>query len=153
MKKEYLFITIMVGLLLAYLLEATVDPLSLKLATPYEYLNLKYASQFPFTAATIIIRSIAIFSIPLLFTSFFQGAYIGKAIFLVIFSALEQLYSLQEIATGTTLLPLEWSLALTLSGLILLIPTLFYLLQGIFQKTKSAFVSRLDNLGSTDENN
>lgn len=153
MKKEYLFITIMVGLLLAYLLEATVDPLSLKLATPYEYLNLKYASQFPFTAATIIIRSIAIFSIPLLFTSFFQGAYIGKAIFLVIFSALEQLYSLQEIVTGTTLLPLEWSLSLTMSGLVLLLPITTYILQGIFYKTKSTFEAKIDELGPTNENN
>lgn len=153
MKKEYLFITIMVGLLLAYLLEATVDPLGLKLATPYEYLNLKYATQFPFTAATIIIRSIAILFIPLLLTSFFQAAYIGKAIFLIVVSALEQLYSLQEIVTGTTLLPLEWSLSLTLSGLALLVPAAIYLLQGIFHKTKSTFATKIDELGPTNENN
>lgn len=152
MKKEYLFITIMVGLLLAYLLEATVDPLSIKLATPYQYLNLKYASQFPFTAATIVIRSISILFIPLFLTSFFQGAHIGKAVFLIVVSALEQLYSLQEITTGTTLLPLEWSLSLTLSGLVLLLPTTIYLLQGIFHKTKSTFVAKLDDLGPSDEN-
>lgn len=152
MKKEYLFITIMVGLLLAYLLEATVDPLSLKLATPYEYLNLKYASQFPFTAATIIIRGLSVLLIPLLLTSFFQGAYIGKAIFLIVISALEQLYALQEIVTGTTLLPLEWSLSLTLSGLVLLIPTAIYLIQGIIHKTKSTFIAKIDELGPTNEN-
>ncbi len=152
MKKEYLFITIMVGLLLAYLLEATVDPLSIKLATPYQYLNLGYASQFPFTAATIVIRAISILLVPLFLTSFFQGAFIGKAIFLIVVSALEQLYSLQEIVTGTTLLPLEWSLSLTLSGLVLLAPATIYLLQGVFHKTKSTFVAKLDDLGPSDEN-
>ncbi len=142
----------MVGLLLAYLLEAIVDPLSLKLATPYDYLSLKYASQFPFTAATIIIRSISILFVPLLLTSFFQGAFIGKAVFLLVISALEQLYSLQETVTGTTLLPLEWSLSLTLSGLALLVPTVIYFLQGIFHKTKSTFIAKLDDLGPSDEN-
>lgn len=152
MKKEYLFITIIGLFLLAYLLEAIVDPLALKLATPYDYLNISIASKYPFTFASIAIRSLAITLTPLFILSFLINAHFLKAMSLLIFSVLSQLYSLQEITTGTTLLPLEWSLSLTISGLILLVPCLVNLSLHFFKQTQKKFDEVVDNLGNNESN-
>lgn len=133
--KEYLFIFIIGLFLISYVLEATVNPLSVKLATPYEFLSKTYLSQFPFSTAVIIIRSLGIFLIPILLFSFFNGAHFPKSGILLIVSALLQLYAMQEVVSGTTLLPLEWSLSLSIGGLALLVPMIFHLLAGTFFST------------------
>jgi len=141
--KEYLFLAIIGLFLLAYVLEAVVDPLALKLSSPYAFLFQNYFTKYPFTSAVVGIRAIAILLVPLLLFGFFQKGFFGKALFALIISGLFQLYSLQEIATGTTLAPLEWSLSLSLAGIALLVPTIFYLFRGIFQSMKN----KIDNLG------
>lgn len=133
--KEYLFIFIIGLFLISYVLEATVNPLTVRLATPYEFLSRTYLSQFPFSTAVIVIRSLGIFLIPVLLFSFFNGAHFPKAGILLITSALFQLYAMQEVVSGTTLLPLEWSLALAFGGLALLVPMFFHLLAGAFFST------------------
>jgi hypothetical protein len=130
--KEYGFFTIIGLFIISYVLEATVDPLQLKLATPYEYFSPIYISKFPFSTTAIAIRSLAIFFSPLYLFSFFRGARFAKGTILLIASGLLQLYALQEVVSGTTLLPLEWSLSLALAGLILLLPSIINLIIGIF---------------------
>lgn len=130
--KEYLFIFIIGLFLISYLLEATVNPLTIKLATPYEFLTPPFLSKFPFSTAVILIRSLGIFLIPLLIFSFVNGAHFLKAGVLLIGSALLQLYAMQEVVSGTTLLPLEWSLSLSIGGLVLLVPMFLHLLAGAF---------------------
>lgn len=130
--KETSFIIIVGLYLLAYLLEAVVQPLAIDIATPYEYLKPEYLGQYPFTTASIVIRALAFLFTPLWLLSFLKRAYIGKGAALLVVGALMQLYSLQEVLTGTTLVPLEYSIALALAGALTLIPAVIFLITGMF---------------------
>ncbi len=94
-------------------------------------------ADYPFTTATIAIRAIALFMTPTWLFSFIKKAHMAKGVTFLILSVLVQLYSLQEVVTGTTLVPLEWSLSLSFAGLILLIPTLIHIMTGLFQSGKA----------------
>ncbi|KKS77229.1 MAG: hypothetical protein UV74_C0013G0002 [Candidatus Woesebacteria bacterium GW2011_GWB1_43_14] len=120
MKQGYILALVVGLLLVAYLLEATVEPLILPLATPYHYLNSETIKTYPFTTTVIVIRAVALFLSPLLLMSYIARRYLAKSVVLLILSALTQLYVLQELATGSKLIPLEWSLAISLAGLALL---------------------------------
>ncbi len=133
MKKEHTLVAIAGFLLLAYLLDAVVDPLTLRLATPYQYFNPQTLSTYPFTTTSILMKAISVFLIPLWFFSLFPAASITKALIFLVLSALLQLYAVQDIATGHFIVPLEWSLAFTLSGLALLIPALLYFIHSLLK--------------------
>lgn len=139
MKKEYLFIFIAGLFLLAYVLEAVVNPLELNLATPYDYLNPALLARYPFTTAIILIRAVAIFLTPLWLFSFLPGNHSLKGVVFLVVAGLAQLYAIQEVATNAQLIPLEWSLSLSLAGLALLLPAVFQLLLGLAKKTKQKF--------------
>ena len=127
--KEYQLLIIGGLFLLAYVLEALVNPLTIKLATPYSYLSPLNLFKYPFTTAVIAIKSVALFWTPLLLLSFINKAYAAKGSILLVLAGLLQLYSLQEIATGAQVIPLEWSLAFSVAGLLLLIPTIIFFIR------------------------
>lgn len=127
--KEYQLLIIGGLFLLAYVLEALVNPLAIKLATPYSFLAPANLLKYPFTTAVIAIKSIALFWTPLLLLSFINGAFAAKGSILLVLAGLLQLYSLQEIATGAQVIPLEWSLSFSVAGLLLLLPTVIYFLK------------------------
>ena len=135
--KEYVFLTIIGLFLLSYVLEAAVNPLSVKLVSPYSFLTDSVYTKYPFTAVVIAIRGLALFLVPLFLYAFFSKGYFAKASIALVLGALMQLYSLQEVATGTTLAPLEWSLSLSVAGLALLIPVVWYALIGLLQGVKN----------------
>lgn len=137
MKKEHILILIVGFFLLAYLLDAVVNPLDLTLVTPYQYFYPKLLSTYPFTTVSIFLKGIALFIIPLLIFSFFGAPALIQGITLLILSALLQLYSVQDIASGSLIVPLEWSLAFTLAGVLLLLPSILYLLAGLFNSLHS----------------
>jgi hypothetical protein len=124
--KEYQLLIIIGLFIFAYVLEALVNPLQVNLSSPYAFLAPAYFLKYPFTSAVILINAIAIFWTPLLLLSFIKKAYAAKASILLVLAALLQLYTLQEIATGAEVMPLEWSLALALGGILLLLPTLIF---------------------------
>ncbi len=115
----------------AYLLDAVVDPLAAAHATPYQYLTPKNLFIYPFSSISLFLKAAGLVIIPLLFMSFFQGFHLLKAASLLVLSALYQLYAVQVVATDSKTIPLEWTLALTLAGLILLIPMVFFLFTGV----------------------
>jgi len=132
MKREHIVVFILGLFLLAYVLDSSVDPLPLDLSTPYHYLNPDNISTYPFTFASVFIKALGLFIIPLLFMSFFPGFYMLKGASLLVLSALYQLYALQQVASGAETVPLEWSLALALAGMVLLIPmVIFFILGGL----------------------
>ena len=132
MKKEHA-LTLTVGLLiLGYVLDAVAAPLSIHLPTPYHFLTPDYFKTYPFSATSMVIKAVGVF---LLLLTLLQalGLKAGtKGITLLILSGLIQLYSIQDVVTGSPLLPLEWALSLTLAALLLLIPTIIYMLLGVF---------------------
>jgi hypothetical protein len=145
MKKEYTLIFIVGLFILAYVLDAVVDPLTIQLATPYSYFNPKNFSMYPFTTASIVIKTIGVFLTPMWLFSFFDGKAMAKGSLLLVFSGLIQLYAVQEVATGSQLIPLEYSLSLTLSGILLLIPAVIYLITGMFTSAHQSLSGEEDN--------
>lgn len=136
MKKEYAFVFIAGLFLLAYVLEAVVNPLALNLATPYDYLSPALLARYPFTTAIILIRALALFLAPVWLFSFLSGNHTLKGVVLLLVAGLAQLYAIQEIATGAQLIPLEWSLSLSLAGVALLLPSVLQFLISLAKKTK-----------------
>jgi len=130
MKKEYLLVAVVGMYLLAYLLDAVVDPLKVTLPTPYHFLAPQFLTRFAFSTASIFIRALAIFLTPLFFFSFMDKNFTAKGLTLLILSVLMQLYALQDIATGAQIVPLEWALSISYGGAALLLPMVIYFIKG-----------------------
>ena len=129
--KEYT-LAIIIGLfLLAYILETATRPLSVKLASPYEFLTGGYMSIYPFTTATVLIRSFSVFLAPLWLLSFIKNAYYAKGGVLLVTAGFLQLYAIQEVATGARVVPLEWSLSLSIGGAALVLPSILFIILGL----------------------
>ena len=129
--REHSMIFIVGLFLLGYLLDAVVDPLSLTLITPYHYFTPELLSLYPFTTASVIIKTIGLSLTPFWIYSFFAGGHLPKGGLLLVISSLLQLYALQDISTNAQVIPLEWSLAFATTGMIWIIPALIYFLRGI----------------------
>jgi hypothetical protein len=144
MKKEHTLVIIIGLFLLSYVLDAVVNPLSIRLATPYQFLNPKLITMYPFTTASIVIKGLGIFLTPILFMSFAEGHYTAKGAVLLVLIGLMQLYALQDIATKAEVVPLEWALSLSLAGIALALPMIWYFIRG-------AVHSLHQNLGGVPE--
>ena len=132
MKKEHILFFAVGLFILAYVLDAVVNPLSITLATPYHYFTADIFSQYAFTTTSIIIKAIALLSSIVVLLSFAEiNRFVKSGIFLGL-SGLMQLYALQDVTTNSQILPLEWSLSFALTGLLLIIPMVIYFLLGIF---------------------
>ncbi len=140
MKKEYTFVFIVGLFLLAYVLDAVVDPLDVILPTPYQYINPEIFSQYPFTSASIFIKALGIFLTPLWLLSFMEKQYSAKAVILLVLAGLTQLYGIQELATGANLLPIEWTVSLALAGAVLLVPTVLYFIRGMLSSASHGLI-------------
>lgn len=134
MKQEYLLFFIVGLFLLAYVLDAVVDPLTIDLASPYQYFSPQIFAHYPFTTTSIIIKTIALFLSALMVISFLGIKRVTKGAVLLVLATLLQFYALQDVVTDAQVVPLEWSLSFTSTGVILLIPATIYLLVGSVQQ-------------------
>lgn len=128
--KAPLFVISVSLFLVSFVLSSTIQPLALKLPTPYAFLSSTYFIQYPFTFAIILIRALSFFLFLLFIVSLFSRHYLTKIIFLLIIGIFSQLYSLQQLISGTTLIPFEWAISLSITGAFLLIPIVIYIIQG-----------------------
>lgn len=151
MPKEYVLILIIGLFLLAYLLEAVVDPLAIELATPYQFLSSEYIAQVPFTTAVIMVRSLAIFITPLWLLSFIDHAFQFKAVSLLIVGVLLQLYGVQATASSTVGIPLEWAISFALSGASLFLPMLLFFAKGAMTGKATATPKNIGSLSDDDD--
>lgn len=134
MKKEFVVILIIGLFTLAYVLDAVVGPLKIKLVTPYHFFAPELLTQYVFTSTSIVIKGVAILLSALFLISLTGIKTLLKGAVLILVSAFMQLYAMQQVATNSQNLPLEWSLSFTLAGIILIIPALFYLILGFLKK-------------------
>lgn len=152
MPKEYVLVLIVGLFLLAYLLEAVVDPLTLPLTSPYGFLNLETISKVPFTSAVILVRSLAILITPLWLLSFVKDAWQFKAVTLLVVSVLIQLYGVQATATSSTVgIPLEWAISFALGGLTLFIPMLIFFVKGAVGSKSTSSSQDIGSLADDDD--
>lgn len=139
--KEYILLFIIGAFLLAYILDLVVDPLNIKLLTPYAFFNPEIMFLYPFSTTSIFIKALAIFISPLWLMSFFEGKGFAKPSILLVLASLIQLYAIQDISLVTRLIPMEWSLSFSLAGAALLVPTVWFFI-------KAAIFSAHSNLTS-----
>lgn len=151
MPKEYVLILIVGLFLLAYLLEAIVDPLSLPIATPYQFLTKAYIAEVPFTTAVIAVRSLAIFITPLWLLSFIAQAFQFKAIALLVVSVLIQLYGVQATASSTVGIPLEWAISFALGGAALSLPMIIFFIKSLLGARVSGAPKNIGTLTDDDD--
>lgn len=133
MKKEHLLIIVIGLFLFSYLLDAVVNPLRVPLSNPYQFFSAVNLRTYAFSTVSISLKAISILILPLLILNFFGATAIAKGLILLVLSVLLQLYALQDIATRSLVIPLEWSLGFALAGILLLFPTLIYILTGILK--------------------
>lgn len=131
MKKEFVLVLIVGLFILAYVLDAVVPPLTLKLATPYHFFTPETMSLYIFTATSVVLKALGLFLTIVWLASLMEMSSLVKGAIILVISALSQLYALQDVATRSQTLPLEWSLSLTLAAVALLIPSVLYIFFGL----------------------
>ena len=132
MKIEYV-ITSVVGLFIfGYILDIVSGPFSLALTSPFAFLQASHVSTYPFTTVSITAKTLAIFITTVLIVQTISGAkyILGSAMFFII-AALMELYAIQQIATQSSLISLQWTLGISYAAVALLIPCFLYLVIGI----------------------
>lgn len=134
MKQEYILVIIIGLLILAYVLDAIVNPLKLQLPSPYHFFDPEILSKYTFTTTSIVIKAVALIMAPVWFLSFLDLSKLTKGAILLVIAGLMQFYALQDVATGAQVVPLEWSLSFTLTGVVLLIFAIIYMLIGLTKK-------------------
>ena len=130
MKKEYIGLIVGGLLIFGYLLDAVAQPLPPKFSTPYHFFTPESLTLYPFTTTSIVLKALGLFLGVLWVLSFVPVGRQVKGVILLVVSALAQFYSLQDVGSGSFVIPLEWSLSLTLSGVLLLLPMIFYFVAG-----------------------
>ncbi len=132
MKKEYIAVAVLGLFVLGYVLDSVAGPVNLVLKSPFEFVNADVLSRVPFTAVSIVIKTIALFSGILLIFSFLQKKLLLKGVIIFFIAALFELYTIQQLAGGLTLIPIQWTLTLAATGLLLVVPAIIFFILGLF---------------------
>lgn len=153
MKKEYLFIFAVSLLILAYVIDSISGPVKMTLKNPYQFLDQIIISHFPLTAVGILARSLGIFVGIVLILSLINKMFFFKATSIFFIAIIFNLFAIQQIATNTRTISIQWILSLAYSGLALLLPALVYLIKGFIpdstDKTPYEIISENDQKTST----
>jgi len=152
MKKEYLFSTGVVLILLAYGIDFVSGPVSFATKSQFGFFASEVISQYPLSTLGIFARSVGLFLIIWLSLTFIDRYFFQKFTGLIIIAILSNLYSLQQIATGMRITTTQWSLSIAYAGLLLLIPAFVYLIQGLISLTQPTPIIH-GNINSSPDNN
>lgn len=130
MKKEYIGVTICALFLLSYVLDYLAGPFTLTVTNPFLFIQ-QHLSVYPFTAAGIGIKTLGLFLSMILITLFIEKKYFVRALVVFFTATLFEFYAIQQLATGQQLIPIQWTLALSYTGVLLLLLTGIYIIIGI----------------------
>ena len=148
MKKEYTAVIAISLFLFAYVLEALAGQVRFPaLASPFAFLNPIVLNKYPFTATAIAARCAAIVISVLLILSFAQIKKHLKAVIVFVLAVLFELYAIQQLATGMTVTPLEWTLSFAYSAVLFAPVVIFFLIAGAFEAAHKA-LTKSDTLPS-----
>jgi hypothetical protein len=138
MKKEY-FAFLVVGLFIfGYVLDLISGPISLAIENPFAFLSAPVLSIYPLTAVSIGAKVLSIVITTILILSLINKQYVLKSIVSFVLAAILVLYSIQQFATGQAITPIQWTISFAFAGIGLLLPSVLYLLIGLFKRTKKA---------------
>ena len=134
MKKEYLIVFAAFLFILSYILDFLAGVVNLTLPSPGSFLDPTYLNIYPLTAAEIGIRSFAyILTVLLALDGLIGDKYFQRAAVVAATGGLSIAYAIQQMATGGTLTPFQWTLAFAYGGLGLLPFTVYYIIRGILK--------------------
>ena len=88
-------------------------------------------THFPLTTVGIFARSLGILIGVTIMLSLFEEMFFAKAVGVFFLAVLFNLFAIQQIATNTRTVTIQWILSLAFSGLGLLLPALIYLIKGL----------------------
>lgn len=131
MKKEITFVITACLFLLAYVLDYFAGTLSLSIISPIAFLNQNYFTLYPMTFVAVMIRSFAIMLSVTLLLSVIERQYFVKLGISAFLAFIAEIYAFQQLATGATITPLLWTLAISYGGAMLVIPMVFYIFAGV----------------------
>lgn len=143
MKKDYFWFTILGLLIFGYVLDRIAGPINLGIKNPYLFLTNTTLMTYPFTAVSIAAKAIALAGLFTMGMSYFSKAHFVKATILFFLAALGQLYTIQQLATHGKVTPIEWTLAIAFSGVLLLPIIIIHILQGVFSSARHAIVKEI----------
>lgn len=126
MKTEYIVVAIIALFLLSSVLDFLAGPQKPLLTNPFAFWQPEMVSVYPFTAVSISIKTLVVCMSILFGLSIVSKKYLAKALFLLLLTALLELYAIQQLATGSQMVSMEWSIAFASSGIVLLIPIVFF---------------------------
>lgn len=142
MKKEFIAVGIIGLFILGHVLDYAAGPVSIVIKSPFEFTSPDIVSRFPFTAVSIVIKTVALFSTFLLLFSFIQKKLFVKGLVLIFIAGLFELYAIQQLATGMMMVPIQWILALASTGLTLLVPAIIFLILGTISMVLEKTIQR-----------
>lgn len=131
MRKEIVFVITAGLFILAYILDYFAGALSLSIVSPIAFLNQGYFALYPMTFVAVFVRSIAIMLSVTLILSVMDRQYFTKLGISFFLTFIAEIYAFQQLATGATITPLLWTLAISYGGAMLVIPMIFYIFAGI----------------------
>lgn len=131
MRKEIVFVITAGLFILAYVLDYFAGTLSLSIVSPVAFLNQGYFTLYPMTFVAVFVRSIAIMLSVVLILSVMDKQYFTKLGISFFLAFIAEIYAFQQLATGATITPLLWTLAISYGGAMLVIPMVFYIIAGI----------------------
>lgn len=131
MRKEIVFVITALLFLLAYVLDYFAGKLSLSIISPIAFLNQGYFTLYPMTFVAVMVRSAAIMLSVTLILSMMERQYFIKLGIIAFLAFIAEIYAFQQLATGATITPLLWTLAISYAGVMLIVPMIFYVFAGI----------------------
>lgn len=134
MKIEYFFTGALALVIFGYVLDFLSGPIVLDLASPFAFLNPEMLAKYPFTAVSVGVKTLAIFIATVLaVTSLGGNNYPMQGATVLILAALMELYAIQQIATKSSILSIQWNLSLAFAGASLIIPAVIFVLTALIK--------------------
>lgn len=131
--KEMWLVVAVVAFLLAYVIDLLAGPVTITVGNPVAFLTSPVLlNLYPFTAAAIIIRSIAIFISVMLIISFIDKQYVAKIAILIFVGVLAEFYSIQQLANGFKMTTIQWTLSIAYGSVLLILGIIGLVLKGIW---------------------
>ncbi|OGY24618.1 MAG: hypothetical protein A2172_03880 [Candidatus Woykebacteria bacterium RBG_13_40_15] len=150
--KEVWLVVAAVMFLLSYLIDRLAGPVNISVKAPIAFLTSSFMLRtYPFTAAAIIIRSLAIFVSSMLIISLFERKYFSKAIFLLLAGVLAEFFALQQLATGFRVTTIQWTLSIAYGSLTLVLGIAWLILKGIWALLGGKEVPESSTRSTTEE--
>jgi hypothetical protein len=132
MKKEVVLVITACLFLLSYVLDFLAGNVGLSITHPVQLTNFTFFAPYPMTSFAIAVRSIALMLSATLLLSIIDYQYFKKTAISLFLGFLAFIYGYQQLINGGNFTPLLWTIAITYAGVLMLLPSIVYLLLGIY---------------------